>query len=158
LGAEGIGVMLRRSSATAVSRATPFEHITFGATPKPSIRLPHRMFMDLVAVLDVGIIVISAALAEALYIVLFLDIARDLQPILGAGLAGGLIFHYVARRRGLYQPAAILAWRDRRGDLMMSIGLSFLVPIAIAFLLKISAEYSRGWLLTWLFLTTLLLT
>jgi len=40
--------------------------------------------MDLVAVLDVGIIVISAALAEALYIVLFLDIARDLQPILVA--------------------------------------------------------------------------
>jgi len=114
--------------------------------------------MDLVAVLDVGIIVISAALAEALYIVLFLDIAPDLQPILVAGLAGGLIFHYVARRRGLYQPAAILAWRDRRGDLMMSIGLSFLVPIAIAFLLKISAEYSRGWLLTWLLLTTLLLT
>jgi putative colanic acid biosynthesis UDP-glucose lipid carrier transferase len=57
------------------------------------------------------------------------------------------------RLRGLDQPAAILEWRQRIGDLLVSIGLSFLILIALAYLLKISTDYSRGWLLTWLALT-----
>jgi hypothetical protein len=53
---------------------------------------------------------------------------------------------------------AILGWRSRIDSLLFSIGLSFLILIAIAFLPKISASYSRGWLVTWLVLSALLLT
>jgi len=41
--------------------------------------------------------------------------------------------------------------------LVLSVGSAFLILIAIAYMLKIGAIYSRGWLLTWLLMSTLLL-
>ena len=61
------------------------------------------------------------------------------------------------RSRGLYDPAAIVGWRSRLGDLFISIGFSFLALIALGYLFKVSDDYSRGWLLTWLALVLVLL-
>src|SRR4029453_2561296 len=59
------------------------------------------------------------------------------------------------RLRGLHEPAAYSGWRLRLGDFLIAIGMSFLVLIALAYLLKISADFSRGWLLTWLTLVSI---
>jgi Undecaprenyl-phosphate glucose phosphotransferase len=56
----------------------------------------------------------------------------------------------------LHDRAAILNWRYRWRDLIVCICLTFLALIALAYLLKLSADYSRGWLLTWLALASLL--
>jgi putative colanic acid biosynthesis UDP-glucose lipid carrier transferase len=121
------------------------------------LRIPDRMVLDILMLVEIGLVVLSAALAKLLYIALFLDSQQDLQPYIVAGLAGGVATHYFMRARGLHEPAAILAWRRRLGELLVAIGLSFLVLIAMAYLLKVSADYSRGWLLTWLGLTVVLL-
>ena len=107
--------------------------------------------------LEVGLVVVSAALAKLLYIAFFLDSRQDHQPYLLAGFAGGIVLHYMMRMRGLHEPDAYLGWRRRLGEFLMAIGLSFLVLIALAYLLKISADYSRGWLLTWLALVSITL-
>jgi putative colanic acid biosynthesis UDP-glucose lipid carrier transferase len=148
--------MSRRILATATSRATTID--SFAAAQPVGARIPHRMLVDLVALIDVMLVVLAAFAAKLLYITLFLDDAQAHQPYLVAGLAGGLVVHYVMRLRQLHEPNAILAWRERIGVLLISIGLSFLTLIALAYLLKISASYSRGWLLTWLCLSALLLT
>jgi putative colanic acid biosynthesis UDP-glucose lipid carrier transferase len=121
------------------------------------LRIPYRIALDMLALVDIGLVVAAAALAKLLYIAFFLASGQDNQQYLVAGFAGGIITAYVLRARGLYEPAGIVRWRRRVGDLVLSIGLSFLLLIALAYLLKISADYSRGWLLTWLALVSLLL-
>jgi putative colanic acid biosynthesis UDP-glucose lipid carrier transferase len=147
--------MSRRILATATPRAATID--SFPAAQPVGARIPHRMLVDVVALLDVMLVILAAFAAKLLYISLLLDDAQADMPYLVAGLAGGFVVHYVMRLRQLHEPTAILAWRERFGVLLISIGLSFLTLIAMAYLLKISASYSRGWLLTWTCLSALLL-
>jgi Undecaprenyl-phosphate glucose phosphotransferase len=132
--------------------------VSFLASRPPATRVPSRIVVDLFGLIDVVLVVLAAVLAELFYIVLILDGERAHQPYLIAGVAGGIVVHYVTRTRKLHDPAAIIAWRSHIGELLLAIGLSFLMLIAVAFLLKISSNYSRGWLLTWFCLSALLLT
>src|SRR5262249_11171262 len=116
-------------------------------------RVPQRVLIDVVAFVDIALVVLAAMVARSLYIAPFSEDASTIQPYLVAGIAGGIVVHYVMRTRHLHEPHAILSWRSRIDALLFSVGLSFLVLIAVAFLLKISASYSRGWLLTWLVLS-----
>lgn len=115
------------------------------------------MVLDVLMLAEIGLIVAAAALAKLLYIAILLDSEQTLEPYILAGLAAGAITHYVFRSRGLHDPSAIHDWRRRSGDLLLSICLSFLILLALAFLFKVSSEYSRGWLLTWLVLTSAML-
>lgn len=115
------------------------------------------MVLDVLMLAEIGLIVAAAGLAKLLYIAILLDSEQTLEPYILAGLAAGAITHYVFRSRGLHDPSAIHDWRRRSGDLLLSICLSFLILLALAFLFKVSSEYSRGWLLTWLVLTSAML-
>ena len=144
--------MSRRSLATA-SQATTVDPASL---VEPSVlRIPDRIVLDILMLLEVGLVVVSAAIAKLLYIAFFLESRQDHQPYVLAGLAGGIVLHYMLRMRGLHERDAYLGWRRRLGEFLMTIGLSFLVLIALAYLLKISADYSRGWLLTWLALVSI---
>jgi Undecaprenyl-phosphate glucose phosphotransferase len=120
--------------------------------------MPNRIAMDLVALVDVGLVVLAAVVAKFLYIALYLEEPQAQEPYLIAGLTGGIITHYVMRARQLYEAPAVLAWRKRTGEVLLAIGLSFLMLIATAYSLKISASYSRAWLLTWLCLSAVAIT
>jgi Undecaprenyl-phosphate glucose phosphotransferase len=120
--------------------------------------MPNRIAMDLVALVDVGLVVVAAVVAKFLYIALYLEDAQPHEPYLIAALTGGIVTHYVMRARQLHDAPAILAWRNRTGEVLLAIGLSFLILIATAYVLKISASYSRAWLLTWLCLSALAMT
>ncbi len=146
--------MSRRSLATP-SQATVVDPASL--VGPPALRIPDRIVLDILMLAEVGLVVVSAALAKLLYIAFLLDSRQDHQPYLLAGLAGGIVLHYMMRLRGLHEPDAYLRWWRRLGEFLMAIGLSFLVLIALAYLLKISADYSRGWLLTWLALVSITL-
>ena len=146
--------MSRRSLAT-LSQATVADPAS--QQDPPALRIPDRIVLDILMLAEVGLVVVSAVLAKVLYISFLLDSRQDHQPYLFAGLAGGIVLHYVMRMRGLYEPDAFLRWRRRSAGFLMAICLSFLVLIALAYLLKISADYSRGWLLTWLALVSITL-
>ena len=110
------------------------------------------------ALVDAGLVILAAVVAKFLYIALYLDDAQAHEPYLIAGLAGGIVTHHVMRAHQLHEAPAILAWRYRTGEVLLAIGLSFLILIATAYVLKISASYSRAWLLTWLCLCALAMT
>jgi Undecaprenyl-phosphate glucose phosphotransferase len=121
-----------------------------------SLLLPQKMVLDFLALVEVGLVVLAAVLAKYFYITVVLDSAQHPESYVAAGIAGGLTTFHLLRSRGLHTRAAFLEWRLRWRHLLVSIALSFLVLIALAYLLKLSANYSRGWLLTWLALTMLL--
>jgi len=148
--------MSRRSLATPLQTTTA-DPGTFLGAKEPNLRIPNSMVLDVLMLFEIGLVVASAALAKILYIALFLESDQAHQPYLVAGLAGGISVHYMMRTRGLHEPSAIFGWMRRLGELLVSIGMAFLIIIALAYLLKISANYSRGWLLTWLGLSAALL-
>jgi putative colanic acid biosynthesis UDP-glucose lipid carrier transferase len=115
------------------------------------------MVLDLIMLAEVGVVVLTATLAKVIYIMFVLDSSQALEPYVVAGIVGGIIAHYTMRSRGLCEPAAVLGWRTRLYDLFVAIGLSFLALIALAYLFKLSSDYSRGWMLTWLALVLVLL-
>jgi Undecaprenyl-phosphate glucose phosphotransferase len=149
--------MSRRILATPASGVTSVAPAALITGQTRAVRISHRMVIDILALLDVGLVILSAALAKILYIALFLETEALHQPYLVAGVAGGVVLHYLTRARGLQEASAIDGWSKRVSELLFTIALTFLVLIAIAYLLKVSAEYSRGWLLSWLLLTTFLL-
>jgi putative colanic acid biosynthesis UDP-glucose lipid carrier transferase len=122
-----------------------------------AFRVPLGMVLDVIMLAEVGIVVIAATLAKVIYIVLVLESSQALEPYVVAGIVGGILAHYTMRTRGLYEPAAVLGWRTRLYDMFVSIGLAFLALIALAYLFKLSSDYSRGWMLTWLALVSVLL-
>jgi putative colanic acid biosynthesis UDP-glucose lipid carrier transferase len=103
--------------------------------------------LDLIAFAEIALVVGAAALAKLLYLALLRDTAHPMEPYVLAGLTGGFLIHYMMRLRGLTDAAAIRDWKRRSGELVAVIAISFLMLIAVAFLLKVSADYSRGWVL-----------
>jgi Undecaprenyl-phosphate glucose phosphotransferase len=129
-----------------------------GGRRELNVHLPQRIVLDLLALADVALIAIAAVLAKFLYIARILGSEQTHEPYLLAGVAGGVIMYYVARCYGLHERGVLLNWRARWGDLLFCVGAAFLVLIVLAFLLKTSETYSRGWLVTWFALSVALVT
>lgn len=115
----------------------------------PSFRISTRVATDLLLFVEFLLVVAGAAAAKLVYVTAFLDSSQILQPYLIAGIAGGLLTAYMLRNQGLSEPSAVLQGASTWVKTVIAIGGAFLLLIAIGFLLKISADYSRGWLLTW---------
>jgi Undecaprenyl-phosphate glucose phosphotransferase len=147
--------MSRRTLATS-AQSTTVDPAAFLEARAP-VRVPTSMVLDILMLWEILLVVAAAGCAKLLYVAFYLDSEQPHQPYLVAGLAGGVAIHYLMRVRGLYDPAAFTGWASRVGELLVTIGLAFLMIIAIAYVLKISADYSRGWMLTWLALASLFL-
>jgi Undecaprenyl-phosphate glucose phosphotransferase len=151
-----MGDMSRRKLAT-MSVATVVDPVALVAPRAPALRIPDRIVLDVLALIEIGLVAAAALLAKVVYLAFFLESTQDHQPYALAGLTGGVLLHYMMRLRGLDKPAGFLGWRERLGKLLVTIALSFLILIAFAYLLKVSADYSRGWLLAWLGLVCIIL-
>jgi Undecaprenyl-phosphate glucose phosphotransferase len=117
-----------------------------------------RMVVDLLALADIVIVAIAALVAKFIYITLFLESDQAPHSYLIAGLLGGALVYYTARNHGLHEVSAILNWRERLYDLVLSVGTAFVLLLVVAFLFKVSKDYSRGWMLTWFALSVGLIT
>ena len=102
--------MLRRGLATSSPQVTSVDPPMLIGAQARAVRVSHRMVIDTLALLDVGIVILSAALAKVLYIAVFLDTEQLHEPYIVAGLAGGVILHYIIRARGLLEASAIDGW------------------------------------------------
>src|SRR5262245_65287402 len=106
-----------------------------------SLPLPQRMVLDFLALVEVGLVVLAAVLAKYFYITFVLDSSQHPESYVAAGIAGGVTTFHLLRSRGMHTRAAFLEWHLRWRSLLVSIALSFLVLIALAYLLKLSADY-----------------
>jgi putative colanic acid biosynthesis UDP-glucose lipid carrier transferase len=138
----------------------PSQSATVQSTVSPassSFRIPGRMILDALQLAQIGLVILCALLAKVLYVGVFLNLQQEFGAYIVSSLTVSIIMHCLMRAHGLHEPAAILAWREHLGDTLKAIGFSFLVVIAFAYLLKVSSDFSRGWLLTWVALVVVAL-
>ena len=115
--------------------------------------VPLRMLVDVMIISDPVCVFFAALIARAAYFGFVLEVGTPLEPYVLVSLVMSLVLNPVMRIQGLYSASALADWTSSWWKLALSVVLSFLVVIALGYLLKVSADYSRGWMLTWLVLT-----
>ena len=116
------------------------------------------MLVDVIIICDAAFVIFSALIARSVYLNFVLDVGTSLEPYVLVSLVMSLALSQVMRVQGLYSVTALTDWTAHWWKLVLSVVLSFLFVIALGYLLKISADYSRGWMVTWLSLCVASLT
>lgn len=112
--------------------------------------LSRQLFGDLASISDGILIVASGILAHVVYFSLFLTAGNWVLTLTGTVL-GAILTVFVMRNRGIYKLSMLLDWSRNLGKVLSTWAVAFLGLIAIAFLVKSSGTYSRGWAITWFF-------
>lgn len=112
--------------------------------------LSRQLFGDLASITDGLLIIASGALAHVVYFGLFHTAGNWILTLTGA-ILGAIITVLVMRNRNTYKLSALLNWSHNLGQVLSTWAIAFLGLIAIAFLVKSSGTYSRGWAITWFF-------
>jgi putative colanic acid biosynthesis UDP-glucose lipid carrier transferase len=116
------------------------------------------MLIDVLMISDVVCVILAAALARVIYLDFVLETNAPILSYIVVGCITGAVLHQVMRLQGLYDPTVLFRWPAYFWKLLLSIMSSFLIVIAFGYLLKLSADYSRGWMLIWLVLCVLTIT
>ncbi|MGO9983718.1 MAG: undecaprenyl-phosphate glucose phosphotransferase [Rhodomicrobium sp.] len=120
--------------------------------------LSKNMLFDVLAVYDIGCIISSAVVAYYLYIVLILHTSANVLSYMQIVSFVAIIFHTIARQSGQYRFRSPFSFSSQLSTLIYISAKTIAVTFAILFFLKVSAEFSRMWLLSWAILLLLLLT
>ncbi|MGE3711520.1 MAG: hypothetical protein AB7G35_17855, partial [Hyphomicrobiaceae bacterium] len=110
---------------------------------------PARMIGDAISVAEIIVVAGASLLAKHIYIALYLRNSVSSEPFLYIGIVCAFIYHYFARLRGLTEPAALQQGTRQWRSVLSALSTAFLLVVAAGFLFKVSATYSRGWLLIW---------
>ncbi len=108
-----------------------------------------EMVGDAIMILDITLIVFACLIAHVAYEVSVLNSQFVLIRMSGVGFFAALVFAGVYRAMSGYTFDRLIEINTQIGRLAVSWASAVLVLIAIAFVLKISATYSRGWLISW---------
>jgi putative colanic acid biosynthesis UDP-glucose lipid carrier transferase len=131
------GAIAADESSTPLSRVVPFP-------------IPARMLVDVLMISDVVCVVLTAALARLAYLDFVLEAPGSLLSYVVVGCITGVVLHQVMRLQGLYDVTILSRWPAYFWKLLLAVLSSFLIVIAFGYLLKLSADYSRGWMLVWI--------
>jgi len=104
---------------------------------------------DLLALSEVGIIVICGVIAKIVYINWYLGDSSPLAPYLSVAILGAIFAYFPFKKYGLYRVEFITDSRGVAKRILFGLGIAFLFLITIGYLLKDAHFYSRGWLLVW---------
>lgn len=116
-----------------------------------------EMVGDAVMVVDITLITIACLVAHVAYEVTVLNSALDIVRMSGVGVSAALVFAAIYRGLGGYAFDSVVDFNSQLGRLALSWSGAILGLIAIAFILKISATYSRGWLISWFLVAPVML-
>ena len=116
-----------------------------------------RMVADMLGWVEVGFVVLASVVAQYLYIVLLLEHTTQTEPYFLAGIVCALLFRHFQWKRGLNEVAILQQGARQWRSVLGSLSLAFLVLIATAYAFKLSALFSRGWLICWFMLACAML-
>lgn len=145
------------ASLTALERQALAEHVNAGALGVGSSTITSRMATDAVMALDVLCIAACSVLSHVAYNVVIMSAPFELLQSAGVGLVAGLLTVLGLTRSKSYEINQLLDFNSQIGRITSAWVLSTLALMAVAFTLKISAEFSRGWALITFFLAPLVL-
>lgn len=130
---------------TAVGRAE--------ARPRPFAQPSKRVIADSVMFIDFVTMTLLAVVAQWIYITLYLGSDQDGLRYLTVGAAGALVAVATIRNQGVYVIETLETLRGQNTRIAFGLVISLLVLLAVAYLLKVSSEFSRGWMMIWFGLT-----
>jgi Undecaprenyl-phosphate glucose phosphotransferase len=144
-------------SLTALERQALAEHVNSGLLGLGASTISARMAADAVIALDVLCIVACSLVSHIAYNVLVQSGPLDLIQNAGLGLVAGFLTVLGLARTKSYDIDQLLDFNSQIGRIISSWVLSTLALVAVAFTLKISEQFSRGWVLATFFLVPLVL-
>lgn len=116
-----------------------------------------RVIADIVMSVDFCFVVLSALAAEWIYIFSFLEKNSNSSNYVIAGVLGGFCSVAVMRQRGVYSLSTLLMLRGQLNRILLGLALAFVILLGVGYLLKVSADFSRGWVTIWFGFNALLL-
>ncbi len=112
-----------------------------------------KMVADAVKLLDLLVVTLCSLAAHLAYNVILHEYYFDFSRNLGVGLVGGLVMVLLLTRQNSYEFDNLVDLNGQVGRLLSSWMVSELLLFGIAFILKISEEFSRGWMILAFFVT-----
>lgn len=142
---ETAAVLAVRSDASETDAA----HEQKKSRPRSFGQPSKRVIADSVMLADFLAITLLALIAQWIYITLYLGAEQDKLRYLTVGAAGALVAVTTMRNQGVYVIETLETLRGQNTRITFGLVVSLLVLLAAAYLLKVSAEFSRGWMTIW---------
>jgi len=116
-----------------------------GRTAQPS----KRVIVDVVRLLDFVCIAFSSLLAQWIYLSVYLNNSEDQTAYLTVGVLGAFVSVTTLRRQGIYSIGTLSRLRGQIRRLIVGISIALVLLLTAGYLLKISDQFSRGWMTLW---------
>lgn len=112
-----------------------------------------RVIAETVLLVDFAAILISAILAQWIYIATYLGSIQNISMYLTVGTLGAIAGVTAIRRQGVYDVDVLTSLRNQGTRLLFGLAVAFVALLTAGYFLKVSANFSRGWMFTWLSLS-----
>mgnify|MGYP003642177609 CR=1 FL=1 len=142
---ETAALLDARSDASAIDVTLEQEN----ARPRSFAQPSKRVVVDSVMLADFLAMTLLALVAQWIYITLYLGADQDELRYLTVGAAGALVFVATMRNQSVYMMETLETLRGQNTRIAFSFVVSLVVLLAAAYLLKVSADFSRGWMMMW---------
>ncbi len=109
-----------------------------------------RVVGDIVSLVDFLLIVSAAAVAKWLYIGIYLGSLEQDEPYFALGAIAALIAMATFRSQNLYAIELLGAFRGTTRRVAFGIGVAAVIILSLGYFLKVSADWSRGWMVIWM--------
>lgn len=115
-----------------------------GAMPARRWLLPYSGIAATVAILDVALLICASIVTGLIYHSLALEAGAELsRPVMTAIIIGGM-FAFFFHDRGYYEPNALMNFSLQVRAIPAIWASAFLIFVSATFVLKVSADFSRG--------------
>ncbi|MGQ0458012.1 MAG: undecaprenyl-phosphate glucose phosphotransferase [Hyphomicrobium sp.] len=107
------------------------------------------------AVAEFAIVLAASFLAKAIYVDVFYGPEQPFFPYLALAIGLGVTVSLVFDQMGLYGETTLASRVIGFGKVWGGLATSILILLGVLYLLKISDDFSRGWMLLWFVITAL---
>lgn len=108
-----------------------------------------RVIVDMVRLLDFVCIAFSSLLAHWIYLSVYLNDSDDQVAYVTVGVLAAFLSVTTLRRQGIYSIETLSKLRGQVGRLIIGVCIAFVLLLTAGYLLKISDQFSRGWMMLW---------
>jgi Undecaprenyl-phosphate glucose phosphotransferase len=119
--------------------------------------LPSQSLSPIVAALDAGLLMIASSVGSFSYRSYMMWGSAPTDGSIGVGLLAAALFLLLAHSQGLYRLQSILNPMRHLSRTLLLFGMSVLTLTCLLFLLKVGADYSRGFVIVFAVFSAVLL-
>ena len=127
---------------------------SFGRSAEPRMVRRRLVFTpalitDAIALWEAAFVVLTAWAVKIVYLDIHLAAVEQSGPYIRTGFVLALIVFSIFQRLDLYKPDRLQQPLRQIRRLLLGLGGSFLVLVAVLYLFKEAEQFSRGWMLLW---------